>query len=232
MPLPERSGLRVGWIIGGVLAAVVIFISILAALLLPALQAAKQRSQEVLCRNNLSQLGRAICEYSVVSDDILPWQVGDSDPKSAWRDLGLLYSARFIESSDCFICPASPDEALSPGFGPEGEFRAFGPSDVISYAYTYDSRPQRVRSWHLVDVGNPGSLRLIADKKAGVDETGADAEKVSHRARGRSVVYVDGRVEWKMGVEALDPDEDSPQIGAPGAKDYGDWWSDPPYYGE
>ncbi len=38
--------------------------------------------------------------------------------------------------------------------------------------------------------------------------------------------------EMKRGKAALDPDPDDDEIGAPEAKDYTAWWSDPPFYGE
>jgi prepilin-type N-terminal cleavage/methylation domain-containing protein len=54
------------------LLVVIAVIAILAALLLPALQHAREMGRRTVCRNNLAQLNRGMNEYSLASDDIFP----------------------------------------------------------------------------------------------------------------------------------------------------------------
>ena len=54
------------------LLVVIAVIAILAALLLPALQHARETSRRAVCRNNLSQITRGMNTYSVDSDDFFP----------------------------------------------------------------------------------------------------------------------------------------------------------------
>jgi prepilin-type N-terminal cleavage/methylation domain-containing protein len=54
------------------LLVVIAVIAILASLLLPALQYAREMSKRTVCRNNLSQMSRGMNTYAVASDDIFP----------------------------------------------------------------------------------------------------------------------------------------------------------------
>jgi prepilin-type N-terminal cleavage/methylation domain-containing protein len=54
------------------LLVVMVVISILAALLLPALSLARQRAHRTICLNNLYQIGRALTSYAERSDGLIP----------------------------------------------------------------------------------------------------------------------------------------------------------------
>jgi len=111
-------------------------------------------------------------------------------------------------------------------------FESTGSREVISYAYGIDARGGVLGGKHyayLPWTGNAKStVQLLADKKAGVVLT----KRSNHKLGGRNVLYNDGHVKWKPDTGAVDPNADDDAIGAPGAKDYRAWWSDPPYYGE
>jgi len=89
------------------LLVVIAIIAILAAMLLPALSAAKGRATLISCLNNARGIGLAINAYLATSDDVLPpgkygHQGGHPVPKS-WMEL--LYDGRYIDDKKGFQCP-------------------------------------------------------------------------------------------------------------------------------
>ena len=89
------------------LLVVIAIISILAAMLLPALQAAKARATLISCLSTARGIGVAVSSYITSSDDILPpgkygHQSGTPVPK-VWMDL--LYEGRYIDDKKGFQCP-------------------------------------------------------------------------------------------------------------------------------
>jgi len=184
------------------------------------------------CRNNIKQIGLALKQYTQDYDDRYPWNVGATNPAEAWRDLGMLYP-NYNSGWRSFLCPYSQDRMFTPK-GALGELDrhplqplvSANSHEVISYAYGIDARdPKGPVAW---TEAAPSTVRILADKKAGVALT----KRSNHKLDGRSVLYHDGHVKWRAGEGPMDPDAEDDTVGAPGAKKYRAWWSDPPYYGE
>ena len=90
-------------------------IAILAALLLPALSRAKERSKRIACVSNLKQVGVATMAYAADSgdkvvpagDNLYPLQLNESDVSiQAWQQLGL--SVTQTNSRSVWGCPNRP----------------------------------------------------------------------------------------------------------------------------
>ena len=97
---------------------VIVVISIMAALLLPALSKAKEQARSVACRNNMKQLSLAFLMYSEDNSDTFPWPGGPSgravnNPNQYSADwcYGDNYSSRISLQSEWF----------KPGFGLNAE---------------------------------------------------------------------------------------------------------------
>lgn len=72
------------------LLVVIAIIAILAAMLLPALQKSRQRSELTTCVNNYKEIGVAIAAYSSDWDDFLPGPQGNTMPQSVVWQSGYL----------------------------------------------------------------------------------------------------------------------------------------------
>jgi len=92
------------------LLVVIGIIAILAAMLLPALAAAKQRAVKAQCMNNLHQIGVAFNVYANDNNNLVP----DTTGVSAWPwDMPSATVTNFLSSGltrDTFYCPANPDQ--------------------------------------------------------------------------------------------------------------------------
>lgn len=92
---------------------VVSVIAVLAALLLPALNAARAKARAASCVNNLKQLGTVMIMYSTESGGLIPTEGGNGT--QSWPGYqNLLYEAGYLENGARFLsCPseASPTKA-------------------------------------------------------------------------------------------------------------------------
>jgi prepilin-type processing-associated H-X9-DG protein len=155
-------------------------------------------------------------------------------PENAWCDLGMLFP-NYNSGYKSFFCPSAIDEPFELKTKDEWRKDSLKPlkstdnSKVISYAYGMDGWDGLPGPW---DENAKSTVRLLADKKAGIELKDDDARLANHHDDGRNVAYHDGHTRWIAGAGALDPDADDDAVGKPDAADYKAWWSDPPWYRE
>ena len=88
------------------LLTVVAIIGVLAAMLLPALQEAREKARQIVCMNNLKQVGLALTMYA---DNYDGWAPRAWDEKYAWNQI--LYDGGYIPTPvtgkpSIFVCPS------------------------------------------------------------------------------------------------------------------------------
>lgn len=116
-PVSPRSGFTLVELL-----VVITIISILIALLLPALAAAKRLSQVIVCASNMRQCGLAMTEYATSFNDHVPFGYtwgympfsnmvwapveGGSASQGMPAQLGFVYKAGYMPSPQIWFCPS------------------------------------------------------------------------------------------------------------------------------
>lgn len=132
------------------LLVVIAIIAILAALLLPALNSAKEKARSISCRSNLRQLHQIMFAYTDLSrGHVAPFnKPSGSTWLTYWKKLGLLTTKNQLK---LLTCPSNTDKSIVPGLGTSTHDSCYGISS-------------RSHKWPNVSrIKNQSSLFLFAD---------------------------------------------------------------------
>ena len=107
------------------LLVVIAIIAILAAMLMPALQQAREKARDINCISNEKQLGTAFTMYMDQSDGYFPYTAGLAASESAWMILlGIRKeSSGYVQKGTGYInhkmldCPSDPTRVAGVDFG-------------------------------------------------------------------------------------------------------------------
>lgn len=177
-------------------------IAILAAILLPALQRAREAAQRTNCLNNIKQIGSALQMYRNEHDMMLPPNdnMAGGSLTAPYESLANLYPD-YLAEGKVFFCPSdgndTPDrQYIEDKFYKMGEPQrgirgGLGHVDDVSYVYI------GTESYNLQMKKNPAALRILGDN----EEEGVEAPTdVQHR-----VQYADDFDAMNSPPSPLDP---------------------------
>ena len=169
------------------LLVVIAIIAILAGMLLPALQRAREQGRRANCISNMKQIGTGMTLYRQDNKEYLPYYHSDTPTDS----LALLYP-QYIEAERLFQCPSvddNPDVTLTYSGGANSHHVSsrFGQTKPAWSSYGYDNE---------VGFRNVAFERPVMADMDGSSVIKHKAHTANHGG-GQHVLFFDTHVDWK-----------------------------------
>jgi prepilin-type N-terminal cleavage/methylation domain-containing protein len=181
------------------LLVVIAIIGILAAMLLPALNQARERGRRAACSSNLNQVAKAFTMYSDPREtggfEVLPWD-GDASGSTLYQSMTLLTNNHILTTGRIFTCPSTQQR-------PEANMELWTAANT---AYWYFPKVK----WQDIAADSPvmvdGGLVGYAKNDAWSETTG------NHKNVGGNVLFNDGHIEFnaKLRVKCADQNGTTP----------------------
>jgi len=190
------------------LLVVIAIIAILAGMLLPALARAREEGRRSVCKENVSQVGKAVYSYTQNNNEYFPftWSaaymgttagaepaVGSTtNPMMAMTSIGNLYP-QYLDGAKSFRCPSTEDE---PSFVQNPTSQA----GLAASAYCWSNRNATLNAssygYDCRIYPSAVSSHAIFGDMDGTYQNNRDTATQNHEG-GQNILYVDGHVVFR-----------------------------------
>ena len=180
---PRRNRHRAGFTLIELLVVIAI-IAILSAMLLPALQQAREKARQIVCMSNLKQIGLSTMMYCQDYGEYFPPRYYPDG--TTWNMLLFPY----VKKVNIFYCPS---DRLTPG--------------QCAYVINGSIAPQVTSPLKkLSQITQPSKTGIFVDGNT-TNAAESSLDRINRRhSGGVNIAFVDGHVEWRDGYGITDED--------------------------
>jgi prepilin-type N-terminal cleavage/methylation domain-containing protein len=159
---------------------VISVILVLAAMLAPAVNKAKEKGRRLICLNNVRELGHAAVIYSQDFNETFPFVAANTRQ----NDFQLLFDNKFLATNEAKMLEC-PNSTVAP---PTVTAYRVLSANTIGYRYAFPAASG-------LKTSNTNKM-LIVEEDSGTTNNAWDAADM-HGQDGGNVFYVDGRAKWE-----------------------------------
>ena len=189
------------------LLVVIAIIGILAAMLLPALNQAREKARRANCLSNLKQLGLGIAMYA----DNYNGRVPLDNVTTPNIDASFNLLSNVVTSAKIFTCPSDGSKKITTVYPLDTSLTGAGHTN-ISYAYCpfilWQDQPDSILALDRMDYASSVSYTRAAKWQA----TGGAGYPAPHKDAGGNILFNDGHASWANSLPNVAGTNGSPAV--------------------
>ena len=194
------------------LLVVIAIIGILAAMLLPALNQAREKARRANCLSNLKQIGLGVAMYADNYNGRVP--LDNMTTPNLGASFNLL--SNVVTSAKVFACPSDGSKKLTTTYPLDTVTGTPGPGN-ISYAYCpyiiWQDQPDSILALDRMNYSQSSSYTKSAKWMA--LPTGGGSNPSPHKDSGGNVLFNDGHASWANNLPYVVGSNSSPAVVSP-----------------